>query len=416
MMAAISAAKIAGGHRVCLLEKNDVLGRKLLATGNGRCNFSNRHCTCKDLKEFARESLDVFGVQETLDFFEEIGVYWREEAEGRLYPYSEQASAVQEALLWQLKVLDVDVLPSFPVVSIRKSGVSMEAIHEDQRDTGFEILGENGILIATAQLILATGGKSGISYGSAGDGYRFAKMLGHEIRMPIPVLVPVLCQNKVFKELKGVRTKARVALACKDDVLLREDGEIQFTAEGLSGICIFNLSRHIRVKNIQEGFKDYAIIIDFFPEMTEEALLEKLKHRNENLAGRAKEDFLSGAINKKLGTVLLGEADVDLADKGKVLTAEELAQLSKVLKAWKVSIEGTKGWKEAQATSGGIYTEEIDQHTMASKIIRGLYFAGEVMDVDGQCGGYNLQWAWTSGFVAGKCAAMNIGRTDVKNT
>ena len=408
MMAAISAAKIAGGHRVLLLEKNDVPGRKLLATGNGRCNFSNRQCTYKDLKEFTKDSLEVFGVQETLDFFEGIGVYWREEAEGRLYPYSEQAGAVQEALLWQMKALGVEILSSFPVASVRRL------------DDGFELAGEKSGAIHTEQLIIATGGKSGISYGSAGDGYKFAKMLGHGIRMPIPVLVPVLCQDKAFKALKGVRAKGRVTLTCKDEVLLQEDGEIQFTDEGLSGICIFNLSRHIRVKNIQEGFKDYTIIIDFFPKMTEDGLLEKLNRRNENLAGREKEDFLSGVINKKLGVVLLREAGVDLTEKSsgnsQALTAQALEQLSKVLKGWQVSIEGTKGWKEAQATSGGVYTEEIDAHTMASKIVPGLFFAGEVMDVDGQCGGYNLQWAWTSGFVAGKSAAMNIGRRDVKNT
>lgn len=417
MIAAISAARIAGGCKVNLLEKNPSLGRKLLATGNGRCNFSNSHCSYEDFKDFSKDTFQGFGVEETLAFFEGLGVYWREEPEGRLYPYSEQASAIQEALLYELEALGVNIIHSFHVASVGKLDYNAkDNMCNKYEGYQFEITHENGSKIKTNKIIIATGGKAGSQFGSVGEGYNFAKSFGHTTVKPVPALVQISCENKGFNALKGVRAKARVGLKYKNKVLLEESGDLQFTEDGVSGICIFNLSRYIKIGDIRQGFKDYSVLVDFFPEISEEELFKMLMQRKKDLGSRDKRDFLLGALNKKLGPLLLEEADICLNGKIKDLLDKELDKLSKLLKNWELKISATKGWKEAQVTSGGIRTEEIDGTTMESKLLPGIFFAGEVVDIDGKCGGYNLQWAWTSGFVAGKFAAMDIRSVDVKNT
>ena len=184
-----------------------------------------------------------------------------------------------------------------------------------------------------------------------------------------------------------------------------ETGEIQFTEEGISGICVFNLSRYIRIEEKDEdGYKGYTVRIDFFPKLDEGKLLDQLTRRVESLKNRRRDEFLNGILNKKLALVILNVAGIQLSGQTEDLT-KDLKKLVKILKYWEISISGTKGWKDAQVTSGGVKTSEINGETMESKLISGLYFAGEVIDVDGKCGGYNLQWAWTSGFIAGKSAS-----------
>lgn len=416
MTAAISAARVVGGNQVRILEKNDKLGRKLLATGNGRCNFTNTLCTYSDLKSvsefdrnnssFSKDAFSIFGIQDTLNFFEEIGVLWREETEGRIYPYSEQASAVQEALKAELEYLGVDIIYSSNVTSIRK-------LEEDKKSNcdnivGFEIILETGMRLKTQKIIIATGGKAGSQYGSTGEGYRIAKSLGHSLVKPIPALVQLTSDDKLFQQLKGVRSKGKVTLRNKNqEDIVSETGEIQFTEEGLSGICIFNLSRYLRVEEKDKtDFQNYFVRIDFFQDSYEEELFQKLSNRANILKNRKKDEFLNGILNKKLAPVILKTAGIKLAGAVGELTEGEIIKLTKVLKCWEIQISGTKGWKEAQVTSGGIKTSEIEKKTMESKLINGLYFAGELIDVDGKCGGYNLQWAWTSGFIAGKSASQ----------
>ncbi len=368
MTAAIFAAR-QGAGTVRLIEKNSILGRKLLATGNGRCNLTNINCA---------------DAEETLRFFAGLGLLTRTEAEGRVYPYTEQAAAVQEALINELLELRVEIMCGREVRAVEK------------RDCGFQIITDKERLFSDA-VILSTGGKAGPQYGSAGDGYRFAKAFGHQVVRLLPSLVQLVSDRPFFKDLKGVRTKGQAELLRGDEVVDRETGEIQFTGDGLSGICIFNLSRkYVRGDRIR---------IDLFPEYGAEALEGILNSRIETLENRDMLQFFGGMLHKKLIPVLLEELSLDGNRKAAGLTREELARTVQLLKGWNISVIGTKGWKEAQVTAGGVDLGEVDPNTMESRVVPNLYFAGELLNLDGKCGGYNLQWAWSSGKAAGKAAA-----------
>lgn len=367
MAAAISAA--GQGTKVRLIEKNEMLGRKLLATGNGRCNLTNTN------------SMDA---EDTLRFFSELGLLTRVEAEGRVYPYSEQAAAVQEALINGLYVREVEILCSAEVQAV-------EMLHP-----GFRIRLNKESLFSDA-VILATGGKAGPQYGSTGDGYRFVKAFGHTIIKPMPALVQLVSDQPFFRAIKGVRAKGNVELLRNDRVVDQEAGEIQFTEDGLSGICILNLSR--------EYVRGDIIRIDFLPEYEEEALETILTDRTKLLESRSLIGFLNGTLHKKLIPVILAELSLDGSGKVSELDREDITRIVRLLKGWRISVTGTKGWKEAQVTAGGIDLSEVDLHTMESRLVKNLYFAGELLNVDEKCGGYNLQWAWTSGRAAGKSAA-----------
>ncbi len=369
MTAAIFAARQQTAE-VRLIEKNPILGRKLLATGNGRCNLTNSNCP---------DALD------TLDYLKELGLLTREEGEGRIYPYSEQAAAVQEVLISELTRKKVELLIGTEVKAIEKNGLA------------FTIKTEEGLLVSD-QVILATGGKAGPQFGSTGDGYRFAKAFGHTVVRLMPSLVQMVSDEPYFKELKGVRAKGLVELLRNDRVIGREAGEIQFTEDGLSGICIFNLSR--------EYVREDRIRIDLYPEYSEKALEEFLAARVKEPGKRGLSQLLGGMLHKKLIPVVLSLVSLNKDMKACELPPDDITAIARQLKDWRVSITGTKGWKEAQVTSGGVDLAELDPETLESRLVPGLYFAGELLNVDGKCGGYNLQWAWSSGRKAGDAAAL----------
>lgn len=405
MMAAIVAGRAIGGDQVRIVEKNAHIGRKLLATGNGRCNFTNLYCTEWDLLDstkgeasslFVAKCFEQFDVRQTLDFFQMIGLLARKEDGGRLYPYAEQASSVKAILEGELNRLKIDLRCACTIKEIRPS----------ETGDGFVLTEENGAVFSSQLVVLAVGGKAGIQYGNTGDGFRMAEQLGHTVRKPVPALVPFLTKQGECKGLKGIRAKGRVTL-WKDQQgsVVSQTGEIQFHEEALSGICILNLSRFFRWENRPQELEDFRIKIDLFPEHDRGELLLLLKARVSQLKDQPRGAFLIGMLHERLGTFLLAKAGIP--DTGKVgeLQEEDLQELIKVLKSWEIRLIGTKGWKDAQVTCGGIAIEEIEAETMKSKCVPGLYFAGEVVDIDGMCGGYNLQWAWTSGFTAGSAAA-----------
>lgn len=427
LMAAISSAR--SGASVRILEKNDRIGRKILATGNGRCNFTNLSCVSTDFMgsepDFAKKALTIFGVQDTLNFFEELGLFHREESEGRIYPYSEQALSVLDALESELNRLKVEVLTSSTVSLVKKNA------------EGFVVLVSGGRQYRADRVIIATGGKAGVQYGCSGDGYTLAKTLGHDLIEPRPALVQLVSDAQFFKQLKGIRAKGMVTLykeySGKESSgreysfdsakhghrpIAQETGEIQFTETGLSGICIFNLSRYIknlaapdRVANLQKtkimtNPSDNTIAIDLIPELSREALRKKLTIRLNHCRHKDLEDFLNGIVNKRLIPILLKECNLAGVHKScETINVEAIDKITAILKEWPIKIIGTKGFQDAQTTTGGIDVKQIDHATLESRLIRGLYFTGEVIDVDGRCGGYNLQWAWTSGFLAGRAAA-----------
>lgn len=362
MAAAISAAEADPSLHVTILEKKNQLGKKILATGNGRCNLSNTACA---------------GYAQTLDFFADLGLMTRTDPSGRIYPYTEEARAVRDALDQKIRYLGIEVL------------LNAEAASLDKGEQGFFIHLENRDVFAH-KLLLACGGKAGSAFGSTGDGFRFARTLGHRINKPVPVLTAVDVRED-FSRMAGLRAKGAVSLYFQDRRIFCEEGEIQFTASGLSGICVFNLSRFLLIpegKRFPDGFDDYRITIDFFPDRDRQAVEALLKEKKKNGAeGRKLLQFL---VRRPVGDQIFAAA------------GDDISKTAALLKAFPCTPKSVKGWDFAQVTKGGVPLEEINMETMESRIVKNLYFAGEVIDYDGPCGGYNLQNAWETGIKAGK--------------
>lgn len=422
MMAAISAKSQLPEGDVLLLERNEILGRKLLATGNGRCNFTNTLALPMDYgtsADFTKPAMEAMNPLHVIQVFDSMGILYRVEEEGRVYPHSGQGAAVTQALERKLEQLGVKV---------KKSAVVEEVTYS----TKFDIRLKNGKVICADKLILATGGKAGGQFGCQGDGYTFAKGFGHEMVKIRPALVAVNCKTDEAegrdawkKDWKGVRSQARVSLwkvplNGEEKTCVAEDrGEVQFTDSGLSGICVFNLSRHIVFTgNMKDGRNEtYMIEVDFLPDWTEEKVLHMLERRRDALADYDADAFLMSVVHNKLInglleqvgfkglTIVLDGVEEKTWPDLKTITDEQLAKLAKLLKGWRFEVDGTKGWNDAQVTAGGISCGQVDPQTMESQLQKGLYLCGEVLDVDGKCGGYNLQWAFASGWLAGINAA-----------
>lgn len=410
MAAAIAAAEKIGGHGVLLLEKNSEAGKKLPATGNGRCNFTNRTCTAKDfMGEFVSQT-ECAGFPEAvlrqnpperiLEFFERIGIPAREEEEGRVYPYSGQGAAVRRALLWELARLGVELRTDS---TVRKAEVLPGG--------GFRLVLGNGDTVCCQTLILSMGGKAGCQYGSSGDGYALARSFGHQIVKPIPALVGLLSEDPCFAKAKGVRVRAKAELVLDGCPLQSDSGEVQFAENGLSGICILNLSRYVRYSgNPQNAPEHYFVRLDFTEGKPQEEVRSMLFARRMNLSDRKASLFLDGFLPERLAFAVLERVCCrEQAEKKTVaeLTDEQLCRLSDQLTAFEVGISGTRSWKEAQVTAGGVSVREVRPDTLESQLVFGLYFAGELLDVDARCGGYNLQWAFASGLTAGAAAAQS---------
>ncbi|MCC5909461.1 MAG: NAD(P)/FAD-dependent oxidoreductase [Clostridiaceae bacterium] len=396
LTAAIAAAR--GGAKVTILEALDRVGKKILATGNGRCNYTNIHMDLKYFHgtnvKFARGVLGAFDVQQTIDFFEYLGVAHRIEDGGKVFPMSGQAASVLDVLRYELQNLGVKEYCNAEVMDIRS------------RKNEFEVHLKNGEKIKGDKVIVTTGGKASPQLGSKGGGYGLAEKLGHAVIMPFPALVQLDLKASFLKGVKGVKFIGTAEVLKGDQVLRKEEGEILFTDYGISGPPILQLSRKA-AEQLTKKQKVY-IKIDMFPNLSEEELLTMLYIRLGYQPEKQLDFSFIGLINKRLIPVILKEAGMkNLQKQCSQATEEELKAIIKILKAWKVEIIGTQPWKNAQTTAGGIDVKDIDTKTMESKIVPGLYFAGEIIDIDGDCGGFNLQWAWSSGYIAGENAVLN---------
>ncbi len=395
MMAAIIAAR--RGGQVVILEQNDRLGKKLLSTGNGKCNFTNKNQSIKfyhtDRPQTAEAALKQFPLADTLAFFEELGVLPLEKR-GGYYPNSEQASAMLDVLRFEVERLGISVLSGRKVWKIEpvKKGFRLFCKNKEGQKT--EIFGD--------KVILAAGSKASAVSGSDGSSYRLAKELGHRIIEPLPALVQLKCRESFYKGLAGVRLQAEVKLFKeKGHKLIASDrGEVQLTAYGVSGIPVFQISR-FAAKALHEGEKLY-LLLDFLPDMGEEAVYELLKKRQALHEKYSMEQFFIGMLHKKLAAVLLKRCQIAPAALCGDIDEARLKLLTEEIKAFKTEITATQGFEQAQVCCGGIDLRDVDGETLESCLVSGLYFAGECLDVDGACGGYNLQWAWASGYVAGQ--------------
>ncbi|NLF47916.1 MAG: aminoacetone oxidase family FAD-binding enzyme [Clostridiales bacterium] len=384
MAAAISAAQKSPSKDICIIEKKEIPGKKLYATGNGRCNISNREC------------MDSMDSDDVMSFFGSVGISLREEEEGRIYPLSGQAADVVLALEKAMEVNNINIIVNSTVTDAKKEKDHFIITYKDKKTK------KENILISK-KLLIACGGKAGPQYGTSGDGYTMAKKMGHTISAAFPILTPLECEGD-FTLLAGVRTPAKATLMRKNKEVAQETGRIQFTDDGISGICIFDLSRHIRIEENAPWKKimaEYSVLLDFFPEKREEELINELLKRKE-IKGFKTEDLLISYLNRSLAAEILKKAGTEMTKPASKLTEKEIKEVAASMKALCFRIKGKKGWKSAQGTAGGIKIEEIDDNTMGSKIIKGLYFAGEILDHDGPCGGYNLHNAWKTGIKAGK--------------
>jgi len=391
MMAAITAA--GQGAEVTIYEAKDRTGKKLLATGNGKCNFTNLiqddSCYRGSNRSFSVAVRQTFTVEDTLHFFKSIGIEPKIR-NGYVYPNSEQAASVADALSMELRTNHVKVLTQ-QVNSVK---------------------GSNGRFVVNASsgqayfdsVILCCGSPAGMKNPNEFTGYELAKHFGHRITPLIPALVQLRCEGKWFKTVSGVRTEGVVTVLENGKQIAQEQGEVLFTDYGLSGIPVFQISRF--AGEALQRKSNVICKVDVLPGYTLEELKSLLVNRYKTLTHRTAEEMLIGLQNHKLNYVVLSELGINPVENSqKAYCLEDLYRLAAMYKGLHCRVTASNPFANAQVCAGGVDTTQIDENTMESKLVKGLYFAGELVDVDGTCGGYNLQWAWSSGYVAGLHAA-----------
>ena len=387
MMSAITAAR--DNKKVCILERLDKAGKKLLATGNGKCNFTNKimHTGCfHGDKSFISHVLEQFSVEDCLEFFRSIGVYPKEK-NGYYYPNSEQASSVTNALLYELDRLGVKIIYETVIKEIKPS------------KDGVSVWTNNGPFTAK-RLVIATGLLAAPKLGSDGSLFEVIKALGHRFTPILPSLCGFYCKGIKFKQVSGVRAQGTVS-ALLDGITRAEDtGEIQFTDYGLSGIPVFQISPFLSKGLYQK--KKVEIKFNLLPDFDKKELKIELDKRTKLCRALPASALLNGLINQKLADMILEKAGVEKNIFVSSISADKLQKIAELLQEIKVTVTNYRDFEFAQVCTGGIPISDIDSNTLESKLAPNVYFAGEILDVDGICGGYNLHFAWATGYIAGR--------------
>lgn len=387
MMAAITAAR--QGKKVTIIEHRDKAGKKILATGNGKCNFTNmymdKECFRGSNSDYIMDIYNQFDNNAVIDFFKHLGIYPKIK-NGYVYPNSGQAISINEALQNELRYLNVDVLTNTDIKEIR-----------DNKD-GYLIITDKGEY-KTESVIIAAGSTASPKSGSDGSGYRLAKKLGHTIIPVLPALVQLRSSSPFFKEVAGVRTDGSVRIMRGRECVAKDSGELMLTDYGISGIPVFQVSRFASVL-LNENEKVTARL-DFLPEMDFAECKEYIRDRIYSYPDKSIKDNFTGILNSKLLNALLKELKIDIDMITSNLSEKQIIDIANDFKNFSVDITGTNSFDNAQVCCGGVSLDELTKHTLESKLHKGLFFAGEILDVDGICGGYNLQWAWSSGYVSG---------------
>ena len=394
MMAALSAAEDAANH-VTLLERQARVGRKLLATGNGRCNLSNLAADGSQYygaASFVRPALERFSVQKTLDFFHSLGLITTVQPGGRVYPLSDQANSVVDVLRFALAARGADVQCGCEVRAVRKKARGWQAECAD----GQSFFGD--------KLIVAAGGCAGRKLGGTEDGYRILQALGHSCTALRPSLTQIRTEPEFVRALKGVRADAALELKIAGRRAAGGAGEVQFTEYGVSGPAAFELSRAVAT-----GAGEMVLLLDLLRGLDRAELEDLLRARRAQFSQLAAEALLAGMLHSRLGKVIVKRAGLDGQAELSQLTDAELAAAAAQVKCFALPVAGVMGMDGAQVTAGGIRRAEFDPATLESRIAPGVFATGEVLDVDGECGGFNLQWAWSSGYVAGKLGKREDG-------
>ncbi len=391
MMAALIAA--GKGAKVTILEKKDRVGKKLLNTGNGHCNFSNLSLSenyyYTDDDAFLREALKKFDNRDLIFFFTELGLLIKDK-NGYLYPACEQASAVLDLLRMALVKRNVTVITDSEVVKASKEGDSFKAETSDGKTFSFD------------SLILAAGGLAGLSPKETCNGYDLCRDFGHNVTRLYPALTGICCEGLNFKGISGVRSDCELFLFADDELMMKQAGEVLFTDYGISGIVSMQVS-HYAAECLDAGV-NVNIVLDLLPGFDEASLkafvIPKLLLDDEKTC----EEFFTGLLNKKLNTEIIKLNGMKPSDRISDHTEDEIVKAVLSVKELMIRVTGTRGFEQAQVTGGGVPTGELTQDLESNKV-KGLYITGELVNVDGICGGYNLQWAFTSGYIAGTAAA-----------
>ena len=385
MMAALTAAE--NGHAVTLLERQARVGRKLMATGNGRCNLTNHHVSPAHYhgdEGFCRHALTAFDVGSTLLYFAGLGLLTTAEDSGRVYPFSNMAGSVLDVLRFALESREVDLHTGCPVTGIRKTG----ALFFVRTGSGEEFTAD--------RVILAAGGAAGGKVGGVMDGYQLAKSLGHHRTALYPSLVQVKTDPTYPRALKGVKAECGIIIRRDSETVAKNRGEVLFTEYGVSGPAIFDVSRAVATAS-----GALHCVLDFFPDWEQQETLDWLRQRRADAGSREAGTLLTGALHTRLGQMVCKAAGFT-NQRATGLSDSDLRRIAAQAKDFALPITGVCGFDQAQVTAGGLRCDEFDPRTMESRLVPGFYACGEVLDIDGDCGGYNLQWAWSSGRIAGR--------------
>lgn len=397
MAAAISAKRSNSKIDVVLIEKNEIMGRKLRATGNGRCNITN---------------VNAEGYSEVISFLSSLGIVTKSNENGFLYPVSESAADVSELLELRLKQLGVKVYTGVTALEVSYASDKTEFVTSvSMGDASSQGKSANALkcTVYSSALVIAVGGKSAPVYGSTGEGYRWLRGLGHTVTRLVPSLAPIECGGTDLSKLTGTRVRAEAKLFKNSKEIHREDGEIQFAKFGLSGICIFNLSKMMRFEP-GDTFSSFEIVLDLCREIDLGDVLKCAAERtgsirNESFVSEKLVDVFKTVFKEGVALEIIKQAGFKADEDSLVLSSEEARdKLVASASALKFQPTGQKGWKEAQCTSGGVVESEVDQSSFESNLVKNLYIVGEVLDYDGFCGGYNLNHAFLSGKRAGAAA------------
>jgi predicted Rossmann fold flavoprotein len=393
IMASITAKD--NGKDVAILESKSRMGNKILSTGNGRCNITNQNIDSSKYHsknhDFIKSILDKYSLEDTITFFNSLGLPLITLENGRIYPLSLQASSVLDILKMTVEDRNIPIYLNSRVTSITPG------------KKHFEIFCQNEVYQCN-KIILCTGGKSAPHTGSDGSGFDICKKLGHSIITPVPGLVQLKLKYVHLRALSGVKFNGYVDILIDNNTEERRYGEILFTDYGISGPPILEISRIASCNLLNK--KSVKIKIDMLPNIQKKKLPEFLENHWGTFNYRSVYNSLIGIINKKIIPILLKEASVYNIHKPCCeLSWCEKKNIYNLLKSWEFTVYDTNSFKNSQVTCGGVNTHEVNCNTLESKKVNNLYLAGEVLDVDGDCGGFNLQWAWSSGFVAGKSAA-----------
>ena len=377
--------------KVTLIEKLPRVGKKILVTGNGRCNLTNMQATVSGYRgdvDFAEYALNTFTPEKNIEFFNRLGLYTRTEEEGRVYPLSNQASSVLDSLRFECNRLGVEALCDYRAVHLKTvdTGVTQKIIVNNRDRFDY--------------VVVACGGKAAKVHGTDGDAYELLNMMGHKTTPIAPALVSLNC-DEFTKALKGVRSICKMDLIIDSEKVYENYGEVQFTDYGLSGIPIMQLSRFVSMS----PSNDIHINLDLTPDFSQDEIENYLFNRREFGTGLC-ENVLIGVMNKQLCITLLKECGI--APNGKIfeMSDNDILKLAKICKCWKIRIKNSRSFDYAQVTAGGVDCSQFDPQTMESKLNKNLFCCGEALNIDGDCGGYNLQWAWSSG----RCAGLHAGK------